>query len=298
MKSVRLFVALLVLLSFTSIVAAQTTGAIEGTVRDATGAPVAGARVEITVGGRVRTVGSDSVGHYRLDGLPAGTYRVVATHVGLAPATLHATVADAAAPVPLDLTLGSVVTAESVSVTGIAPGASLDTPTRSASRLGLTARETPATLNVMTFTEAQARGLATTTEALARVPGVTAANLPSTFATSMRGFTAAAISTLYDGTRSTTSSMVMRNFDSWNVRSDRGAEGTRLGALRRRGAGRGHQLRDQAARLRPPPQRGAGVGRLARHRARGVRHHRTDRRRPAGRLPRRRRLRRRQRLGG
>ena len=215
MKSVRLFVALLVLLSFTSIVAAQTTGAIEGTVRDATGAPVAGARVEITVGRRVRTVGSDSVGHYRLDGLPAGTYRVVATHVGLAPATLHATVADAAAPVPLDLTLGSVVTAESVSVTGIAPGASLDTPTRSASRLGLTARETPATLNVMTFTEAQARGLASTTEALARVPGVTAANLPSTFATSMRGFTAAAISTLYDGTRSTTSSMVMRNFDSW-----------------------------------------------------------------------------------
>src|SRR5688572_5614041 len=32
----------------------------------------------------------------------------------------------------------------------------------------------------------------------------------------MRGFTAAVVSALYDGTRITTSSMVMRNFDSWN----------------------------------------------------------------------------------
>lgn len=109
-----------------------------------------------------------------------------------------------------------VVASETVSVVGNGTRATLDTPAAAASRLGLSARETPATVTVMTFAEAQARGLGTTTEALTRVPGVSAANLPATFATSMRGFTAAAISTLYDGTRITTSSMVMRNFDSWN----------------------------------------------------------------------------------
>jgi iron complex outermembrane recepter protein len=119
--------------------------------------------------------------------------------------------------VPIDA-MAMAVASETVSVAGTAAGtaATLDTPSAAASRLGLTARETPATVNVMTFTEAQERGLGTTTEALTRVPGVSAANLPATFATSIRGFTAAAISTLYDGTRSTTSSMVMRNFDSWN----------------------------------------------------------------------------------
>jgi iron complex outermembrane recepter protein len=119
-------------------------------------------------------------------------------------------------PATEDAAFGGVTISETVSVTGNGAGVTLDTLSAAGSRLGLTARETPATVNVMTFAEAQERGLGTTTEALARVPGVSAANLPATFATSIRGFTAAAISTLYDGTRSTTSSMVMRNFDSWN----------------------------------------------------------------------------------
>ena len=131
MKSVRRFVALLVLLSVhVHRRRAQTDGSHRRDRARRDRRAGRGRPRRITVGGRVRSVGSDSVGHYRLDGLPAGTYRVVATHVGLAPATLDATVADAAAPVTLDLTLGSVVTAESVSVTGIAPGATLDTPTR------------------------------------------------------------------------------------------------------------------------------------------------------------------------
>lgn len=193
---------------------AQPSGGVDGRVVDRTGAPVAGARVEVAVGGQTRSVGTDSGGHFRFEALPPGTYTVVSTYPGLAPSTLDATVTDAMTTV--ELTLGSVVASETVSVSGVAPGATLDTPTAAASRLGLTARETPATLNVMTFAESQYRGLASTTEALQRVAGVTASNFPATFATSMRGFTAAAISTLFDGTRSTTSSMVMRNFDSWN----------------------------------------------------------------------------------
>ncbi len=214
MNRVCCFIGLVVLL--TSPATAQTVGALQGTVRDVTGAPVAGARVELTVAGRGRSVGSDTGGHYRFEGLPPGIYRVVATHVGLVPVSVEVKIAEAGTTTAADLTLGNVVASEMISVSGVAPGATLDTPAAAGSRLGLMARETPATLNVMTFSEAQSRGLATTTEALARVPGVTAANLPSTFATSMRGFTAAAISTLYDGTRSSTSSMVMRNFESWN----------------------------------------------------------------------------------
>jgi iron complex outermembrane receptor protein len=209
------FISLAVLLLCVPV-AAQTGGTIQGTVRDITGAPLAGARVEVTVGGRSRSVRADSIGLYRFDGLPPGTYRVVARHLGLAPVTADVGITDTARAITVDLTLGTVVASEVVSVAAVAPGAALDTPTAAGSRLALTARETPATLNVMTFSEAQSRGLATTTDALARVPGVTSANLPATFATSIRGFAGAAISTLFDGTRSTTSSMVMRNFDSWN----------------------------------------------------------------------------------
>ena len=66
--------------------------------------------------------------------------------------------------------------AESVSVAGVAPGATLDTPAAAASRLGLTARETPATVSVMTFAEAQTRGLA---PAPRRSPGSLASPPPT-----------------------------------------------------------------------------------------------------------------------
>ncbi len=193
--------------------AAAQSGQIAGTVRDATGGAVVGARVDLTVAGQNRTATTDAEGRYRFDTVPDGAHRVTATHTGMAPVTADVTVASGAAT--LDLTFGSVVVSEDVSVTGIAPGATLNTPTAAASRLGLTARETPATVTVMTFAESQARGLGTTTEALTRVPGVQVSNIPATFAASMRGFTAQAISTLFDGTRQTTSTMVMRNFDSW-----------------------------------------------------------------------------------
>lgn len=195
-------------------VAAQGGGSIDGTVKDSTGAAVVGALVELAVSGQTRDTATDATGHFRFDGVPAGRHRLTATYTGMAPVSMDATVADGV--VTQDLAFSSVVVSESVSVTGVAAGASLDRPTAAASRLGLTPRETPATINVITFAESQERGLATTTEALTRVPGISASNVPSTFATSMRGFTLTAISTLFDGTRNTTSTMVMRAFDSWN----------------------------------------------------------------------------------
>lgn len=205
--------ALLVLVA-PATVAAQGIGTVEGVVLDGSGAAVAGARVELTVGTRTSSAVSDGTGRVRFDGIPVGTHRIRATFTGLAPASAEVTVT--AGTVSATLTLGAPVTSESVSVTGVRPAKTLDAPAAAASRLGLTVRETPATINVVTFEESQVRGLATTTEALTRAPAVMASNVASTFATSMRGFTAAAVSTLFDGTRITTSSMVTRNFDSWN----------------------------------------------------------------------------------
>lgn len=204
---------LLVILAFvTQVAAAQEQGRIDGMVKDSTGAAVAGALVEIVVAGQTRALASDESGHYHFDGVPAGHYRLTATFTAMA----SVEVSVVGGVVTQDLVFSSVVVSESVSVTGIAAGGSLDRPAAAASRLGLTPRETPATINVMTFAESQERGLVTTTEALTRVPGISASNVPSTFAAGMRGFTGTAISTLFDGTRSTTSTMVMRAFDSWN----------------------------------------------------------------------------------
>ena len=87
----RCLIAVLFAVVASGAASAQTSGSIEGRVVDMTGAPVAGARVELTVAGRTRSVGTDSAGRYRFDGVPPGSYRVVATHVGLAPSSADAT---------------------------------------------------------------------------------------------------------------------------------------------------------------------------------------------------------------
>ena len=89
----------------------------------------------------------------------------------------------------------------------------LDSKTEVGSRLGLSVRETPAIVDVITQAQIQERGARTTIEALNTAPGVVAANLPSIpGTTSIRGFTGDAISQLYDGVQQP----FMREFDSWS----------------------------------------------------------------------------------
>ena len=71
----RVLSALLVL-AFAAPLAAQPAQAVEGRVIDLTGAPVAGARVELVVAGQTRSVGTDSAGRFRFDSVPAGTYNL------------------------------------------------------------------------------------------------------------------------------------------------------------------------------------------------------------------------------
>lgn len=106
---------------------------------------------------------------------------------------------------------------ETLLVTGRAAAMALDTPAPAANRLGLSHRETPASLDVLTQERMQIEGLRTSVEALNAAPGVNSGTLPgSVGVSSMRGFTSNAIAYLFDGVRVTGSNSAIRNFDTFN----------------------------------------------------------------------------------
>lgn len=100
----------------------------------------------------------------------------------------------------------------------IAPSANgtinLDTPATSMSRLGLTPRETPATVTVVDRATIDARGAEDTQEILKAIPGVTAHNAPGSMSVRYRGFTGASITQLFNGIDLKYSS-ANRAVDSW-----------------------------------------------------------------------------------
>src|SRR5262245_30066231 len=72
--------------------AQETTGGIQGTVKDPTGAVVPNAAVEISSPALIgkKTGVSDAGGYFHFAQLPPGTYTVVVTAPGFAPQTLSA----------------------------------------------------------------------------------------------------------------------------------------------------------------------------------------------------------------
>ena len=96
-------------------------------------------------------------------------------------------------------------------------GLSLETPTPTGSRLGLTPREIPASVDVIGQETIEERGHRSTLEAIESAVGVTAGSPPGDpGAFSLRGFTDNQISQLYDGTRIGPSNMTGRPLDVWN----------------------------------------------------------------------------------
>jgi iron complex outermembrane receptor protein len=88
----------------------------------------------------------------------------------------------------------------------------------SASRLGLTVREEPATIEVVDKQTIQDRGYRNVTETAQGVPGVTAGDFPAEpSAFSMRGFTNSQINTLYNGIRVGPQNMTSRTMDASNL---------------------------------------------------------------------------------
>lgn len=109
-------------------------------------------------------------------------------------------------------------TLTAVDVVDAAPAANgklrLDTPIDTGSRLGLTARENPASVTVVDRATIDARGAQDTQEILRAIPGVTAHNAPGSMAASYRGFTSNSVAQLYNGINPQYGSAT-RAVDSW-----------------------------------------------------------------------------------
>ncbi len=92
----------------------------------------------------------------------------------------------------------------------------LEDRTEVSGRLGLTIRETPAIVDVITQDDIQLQGIRSTIEAMKAAPGVASGNLPGSIGSvSMRGFHRA-VNYLYDGVRMPNSDAGMRNWDAWS----------------------------------------------------------------------------------
>ncbi|MCA3177778.1 MAG: TonB-dependent receptor [Burkholderiaceae bacterium] len=90
----------------------------------------------------------------------------------------------------------------------------LDARAESASRLGLTVRETPASIDVLTAGAMRELGLRSVTEAAAGATGVTGADFPAEPANfSMRGFANSQLNSLYNGIRIGPPNMTSRVMD-------------------------------------------------------------------------------------
>ncbi len=129
-------------------------------------------------------------------------------------------------PAPLALALAAAFpaaaqTLPTVVVTGAAPSAPttpLEQPAASASRLGLSVRETPASIDVVPAEVLAERGLRTVTEAAQAAVGVTAGDFPAEpSAFSMRGFANSQINTLYNGIKIGPPNMTSRVMDTANL---------------------------------------------------------------------------------
>ncbi|WP_374583910.1 TonB-dependent receptor [Pseudoduganella sp.] len=103
-----------------------------------------------------------------------------------------------------------------VSATALRSGGvfDLDGQAGTGSRLGLTVRETPASVSVADRALIDERGAQDTQEILRAIPGVTAHNAPGNIGVSYRGFGSSSISQLFNGI-SVQYSIAARPVDSW-----------------------------------------------------------------------------------
>ena len=102
-------------------------------------------------------------------------------------------------------------------VTGQRDPLKLDDQAQASSRLGLSVRETPASVEILTQADLQTRGLRTARETFNDVVGAIAGNVPGNPAVvSLRGFAGNTVSILQDGVRISASTVVQRDTNVWH----------------------------------------------------------------------------------
>ena len=121
-RSVIAFMAALLLLTTFTVAAQEQTGAIEGTIRDSSGAVVPGVTVEATsAGSGTLTSVTDSRGMYRFPRLQSGRYSISASLMGYKPAGANNVEITLGKVATVDLTLSLGAVAETITVTADAP---------------------------------------------------------------------------------------------------------------------------------------------------------------------------------
>src|SRR5690606_24585578 len=104
---------------------------------------------------------------------------------------------------------------EPVSISASSDSGERPTPP-AASRLGLSARELPSTVEVIDRASIDTLGLRNLIELYRSAPGVTAGNIPGSPASvAMRGF--GDVGYLFDGVRAAEPALISRNLDTWNI---------------------------------------------------------------------------------
>ncbi len=134
--------------------------------------------------------------------------RRMALAIGCALAAWQAQAEDQLQPIPT-----VEVTAEAPRANGLLK---LDTPSETGSRLGLSPRETPASVTVVDRALIEVRGAQDTQEILRAIPGVTAHDAPGNIGVSYRGFGSGSVSQLFNGIN-VQYSIAARPVDSWIV---------------------------------------------------------------------------------
>lgn len=122
-RLVTLLAIVALLLSGVAIFAQETTGGLQGTVKDASGAVVAGAHIELKGSALVgsKSLDTDSGGYYRFANLPPGTYSLEVSAKGFKTVKREGVALEVGHLPTLDLTMEVGAAAEVVEVTGAAP---------------------------------------------------------------------------------------------------------------------------------------------------------------------------------
>jgi iron complex outermembrane receptor protein len=220
MRSAVVWVCLALLgpLGLVSRASAQDLVSIRGHVADRQGGVVVGATVVLTPGsGTARTTQSGGDGSFTFSGLRGADYTLQVNSPGFA---AWSQVLRITGSRDLTVTLDVAGLSETVGVvgTGVSP---LVVPAPTASRLGITPLETPASLTILTGETIRERADVTIEDAETRIVGITSQGAPGNGGSSRmsRGFGGLnSLMKLYDGTQLFVASGTLTfPFDTWSV---------------------------------------------------------------------------------
>ncbi len=210
----------LCLVWLSSTVAVAQTFSLQGRVLDPQGGVVINAIVTLTPvsGAGLRTVRSTGEGTFEFDAVAAGRYVVQVAAPGFVQWSQEVVVSASTQPLTATLRLAGLI--EDVQVSGTAPF-TISTPTQAAGRLGLTARETPASASIVPGDLIRDLGTQTLVVAKALAPGITSSAPMGNGGNVLnaRGFTGQnSVKQLFNGMEIyNAGGVVSFPFDPWNV---------------------------------------------------------------------------------